>query len=46
MQRLREMRWTQRALPDAQKARCCQSEIQVGHVLWLPAAAHAGDSDR
>lgn len=28
MQRLREMRWTQRALPDAQKARCCQSEIQ------------------
>ncbi|PNH12272.1 putative DNA replication complex GINS protein PSF1 [Tetrabaena socialis] len=28
MQRLRHMRWTQRALPDAQKARCCQSEIQ------------------
>ncbi|GLI68790.1 hypothetical protein VaNZ11_013284 [Volvox africanus] len=28
MQRLREMRWTLRALPEAQKARCCQSEIQ------------------
>lgn len=29
MQRLKEMRWTLRALPEAQKARCCQSEIQV-----------------
>ncbi|KAG2455102.1 hypothetical protein HYH02_000922 [Chlamydomonas schloesseri] len=28
MQRLKEMRWTLRALPEAQKARCCQSEIQ------------------
>ncbi|GFR41380.1 hypothetical protein Agub_g2063 [Astrephomene gubernaculifera] len=28
MQRLRDMRWTQRTLPEAQKARCCQSEIQ------------------
>ncbi|GLC35973.1 hypothetical protein PLESTB_000525000 [Pleodorina starrii] len=28
MQRLRDMRWTQRALPEAQKARCCQNEIQ------------------
>ncbi|KAG2499141.1 hypothetical protein HYH03_002724 [Edaphochlamys debaryana] len=28
MQRLRDMRWTQRALPETQKARCCQSEIQ------------------
>ncbi|GIL72573.1 hypothetical protein Vretimale_4307 [Volvox reticuliferus] len=28
MQRLRDMRWILRALPEAQKARCCQSEIQ------------------
>ncbi|EFJ44833.1 hypothetical protein VOLCADRAFT_94844 [Volvox carteri f. nagariensis] len=28
MQRLRDMRWCQRTLPEAQRARCCQSEIQ------------------
>lgn len=28
MNRLKDMRWTLRSLPDSQKSRCCQSEVQ------------------